>query len=390
MKGAVAEHATVISPRSLLMTFQFALSIVLMICGIASVRQLHFLRSANVGFGKEHIIQIETPDSFEGEFALRETFKDELLAVSNILGVCFSPGSPGGHIPSIPVDIGGERRPLDVFMVDQDYLDVMNIKVIEGRGFPKRNLKNFGEMRRDKLEVVVNESLVREFDLSPPIGATFYRDDPFGKRIYEIIGVVKDFHVRSLHFKIGPFMFIQTPPMNIANIKVGSSDLPATIKEIEKVWKKVYGDKHFIFTFLDETFNQQYRSDEQLATIIVWFTGLTLMIACLGLFALSSFMISRRTKEIGIRKSMGASIKSIYTMLSWNFIKWIVAAVILGCPVAWYLVNMWLSMFAYHTKLGFDIFIIAPALAIAVALLTITWQSLKAANANPVKSLRYE
>ena len=185
-------------------------------------------------------------------------------------------------------------------------------------------------------------------------------------------------------------MFIQTRPMNIANIKVMPADIPATLNAIERKWKQIYGDKLFAYTFLDETFDRQYRSDEQLATIIIWFTGLTLVIASLGLFALSSFMIARRTKEIGIRKSMGASVKSIYTLLSWNFIKWIILAVGLACPIAWFLTRLWLSRFAYRMELSVDIFVIAAAIAFAVALLTVTWQSLKAANANPIKALRYE
>jgi putative ABC transport system permease protein len=390
VKGTTGENTTLLSPRSMLMTFQFILSIVLMICAMASLQQLSYVRQADLGFIKEQIVQIETPDSFEQEYALRETFRDELLQLSNVRGVAFAPGTPGGHIPTVPVDLGGDRVPLDALMIDQEYLDVMNIEVVLGHGFQKRAMKGLTEIRREKMPVVVNECLVRQFDLTSPIGTIFRRDDPRGNRSFEIIGVVKDFHFRSLHHKISPFMFFQTPPMNIASIKVQDADLPATIKAIENVWKKVYDDRHFTFTFLDETFNRQYRNDERLATIIILFTGLTLIIACLGLFALSSFMISRRTKEIGIRKSMGASMKSIYTMLSWNFIKWIVLAVILSCPIAWYFTQLWLSKFAYHMKLGADIFVIASGLAFVVALLTVTWQSLKAANANPIKSLRYE
>ena len=390
IKGAVAESSLLISPRSVLMTFQFTLSIVLMICAIASLRQLTYLRHANLGFSKEQILQIETPDSFEQEFALRETFKEELLNLRDVLGVSYAPGSPGGFIPTAPIDVGGEMRPMEFLLIDHDYFDVMDIKIIEGRGFPKKVLKDFDVPRPEKLDVLVNEAFVREFHLKNPIGVTVFRDDPRGKRVYEIIGVVKDFHFRSLHHKISPFIFIQTRPMNIASIKVNTLDLASTLVEMQKVWKKIYGDKYFSFSFLDETVNRQYRSDEQLTAIIVWFTGLTLMIACLGLFALSSFIIGRRTKEIGIRKSMGASIRSIYTMLSWNFIKWIVLAVILSCPIAWYFTQLWLNKFAYHVKLGADIFVIASGLAFIVALLTVTWQSLKAANANPIKSLRYE
>jgi putative ABC transport system permease protein len=380
------------------MTFQFTLSIILSVCAIANLRQLNYLRYANLGFNKELMILVETPDSFDEEYLMRETFKEELLQVRTVAGVAFAPGSPGGHVPQMPVDLGGQKVPVDVLLVDHEYFDVMNIKVTEGRKFNPKTVKDFPAQRLrsgvglppGKAEVLVNESFVREFLTGTPIGQTYHRDDVRGKRVYEIVGVVKDFHVRSLHHKISPMMFLQTAPMNIANIKVYPSDFPTTIKNIETAWTKVYGARAFNFSFLDETFDRQYRSDEQLATVIILFTGIALILACLGLFALSSFMISRRTKEIGIRKSMGASIKAIYTMLSWNFLKWIVVSIILGCPIAWWLTDIWLRRFAYHATLSIDIFIIAALVAFLVALFTVTWQSLKAANANPIKSLRYE
>lgn len=387
--AVVAESTTSISPRSILMTLQFTLSIVLMICALAGNRQLHYLRNANLGFSKDHIIQVETPQNLADEYSLRETFKEELLSQQHILGVSFAPGSPGSHIPTAPLDVKHEERAIEFLLVDHDYFKVMDIELVEGSGFFPRSLEEFATLSGN-VRIVVNESFVRELDLTSPVGYIFQREGPSGPRNYEIIGVVKDFHFRSLHHKISPIMFIQTRPMHLANIKVQPTDLPATIQAIEKAWKKVYGDKLFTYTFLDETFDQQYKNDEQLATVTIWFTGLTLIIACLGLFALSSFMITRRTKEIGIRKSLGASVKSIYALLSWDFLKWIAVAVTVACPIGWYVTSLWLRGFAYHVQLGFDIFIIASALAFVVALLTVTWQSVKAASANPVNSLRTE
>ena len=231
----------------------------------------------------------------------------------------------------------------------------MNIETVEGRSFPRKKLSDFRLTLRASpgtVDILVNESAVREFGLTSPIGKKLYYEENNIRYAAEILGVIKDFHLRSLHHKIGPFLFIQTEPMHLANVKVKPADIPSTINGVEKIWKKVYGDRLFTFTFLDETFDRQYKSDEQLATIIAWFTGLAVIIACLGLFALSSFMITRRTKEIGIRKSMGASIRSIYTMLSWDFLKWIVVAVVIACPVAWYLMQLWLDKFAYHITIG--------------------------------------
>jgi putative ABC transport system permease protein len=371
------------------MTFQFSLSIILIVCAIANLRQLDYVRHANLGFRTEQIVQVQTASEIPEELVLRETFKTDLLQFPEIIGLAYSAGTPGGFIPRHPVDIDGKKQSLDFFLIDHDYLDVMNIELLAGKGFIRKNFADAQEML-NKNDILVNESAVRELGLKNPVGKSFYWEDQGTTRTYEIIGVVKDFHVRSLHHKISPMMLIQTPPMVTANIKVRSSNIPATLKVIEQEWKKIYGDRLFSFKFLDEKYNLQYKNDEQLAKIIGWFTGVALVIACSGLFALSSFMVTRRTKEIGIRKSMGASIRSIYVMLSWDFLKWIVLAVILSCPIAWFLLQFWLSKFAYHIKLESDIFILAAVLAVGIALVTVTWQSLKAAFANPVVSLRYE
>ena len=389
VRGADRDHDTAGFSRSMLMTFQFALSIILIVCAIANLRQLDYVRHANLGFRTEQIIQVQTASEIPEELVLRETFKNNLLQFPDIIGVTYSAGTPGGYIPRHPIDVEGKKQSVDFFLTDQDYLDVMNIELSAGKNFTRRNFADPFQML-DKNSILINESAIHELGLKNPIGKTFYWDDQGTTRAYEIIGVVKDFHFRSLHHKIGPLMLVQTPPMMTANIKMQSSNIPATLKTIEQEWKKIYGDRLFSFRFLDEKYNLQYKSDEQLATIIGWFTGIALIIACLGLFALSSFMVARRTKEIGIRKSLGASIRSIYVMLSWDFLKWIVLAIIVSFPIAWYLLQLWLSKFAYHIKLETDIFIIAALFAISVALLTVTLQSWKAASANPVKSLRYE
>ena len=389
MRGADRDHDSAGFSRSLLMTFQFSISIILIVCAIANLRQLDYVRHANLGFRTEQIIQVQTASEIPEELALRETFKNDLLQFPDIIGLTYSAGTPGGFIPRHPVDIDGKKQSLDFFLIDHDYLDVMNIELLAGKSFTRKNFTNAFEML-DKNSILINESAVRELGLKNPVGKSFYWEDQGTRRAYEVIGVVKDFHFRSLHHKIGPLMLIQTPPMMTGNIKIQSSNVPATLKTIEQEWKKVYGDRLFSFKFLDEKYNLQYKNDEQLATIIGWFTGIALIIACLGLFALSSFMVNRRTKEIGIRKSLGASIRSIYFMLSWDFLKWIVLAIILSFPIAWYLLQFWLSKFAYHIKLETDIFIIAALFGISVALLTVTLQSWKAASANPVKSLRYE
>ena len=194
-----------------------------------------------------------------------------------------------------------------------------------------------------------------------------------------------------MHFKVEPMRYLwRGQSYGRMSVKVSPVDLPATIKIIENEWKNVYGAEPFSYSFLDEEFEAQYTSDERTAKIIGYFTILAIVIACMGLFALSSFMAFRRTKEIGIRKTLGASSMSIFVMLSREYIKWILLSIVIASPIAWFLMNSWLQDFAYRIDLGVDIFIFAAVLALAIGLITVGWQALKSAVSNPVEALRYE
>lgn len=382
------------SLRKFLMTFQFAISVVMIISLIVNFRQMHFVRSADLGFKKEQVVVVITPSNFAAQFTSREAFRERLKQHSDITNVAFSSRSPGAEIPTVPVEYEGLTRVLESFCIDEAYLDLMEIELDEGRDF---SLDRSGERfewpsrKIGRTGVLLNETAVDELGIDSPLGKILYWKDR-DTLVYplEVIGIVKDFHFRSFHHKVSPLILIWTPPLHFANIKINSSNIPNTLKLIEKEWGNVYGQKLFQYQFLDQTFHRQYKNDENLATVIGYFTGLAVIIACLGLFALSSFMVTLRTKEIGIRKSMGASIGAIYSMLSWDFMKWVLLAVIIGSPIAWYLIDLWLRGFAYHIKIAPDIFVLAALLTSGIALLTVTWQSLRAANANPVKALRYE
>ncbi len=372
--------------RSWLMTFQFALSIVMIVAIIVNFRQLQYTRNADLGFNKEQVIVTVTPDG-ANEYELRESFREKVRMLSGIENISFSYGGPAMMISDSPtLEINGVHASVKGMFVDPEYLNVMGMTVSQGRGFAWSNPGD--RMKDGSGGIIVNETMIREFRIESPIGKRIYTSDK--KYSAEIIGVVKDFHFRSFHDKIEPLMFLWYEGAGItASIKVASSDIPSTLKKIEAEFKNVWG-LPFTYVFLDEGFNRQYKSDEQLATVIGYFTLLAVIIACLGLFALSSFMVSRRRKEIGIRKSLGASVGTIYSMLTWNFLKWILVALLVATPVAWFLMKLWLETFAYHIPLSADIFVLSGLMAATIALLTITWQSLKAANANPIKSLRYE
>jgi putative ABC transport system permease protein len=382
--------------RNWLMTFQFALSIVMIVAIIVNIRQLNYLRTADLGFKKEEIVFFDTPTDIPNEFEFRNTFKTNLLQNPAIKNVTFSYGNPGIDISDSPTfEINGTHSSMKLILVDSDYLNVTAIPLSQGRGFsmdsPSDQIHLGNRVPGTRVAgVILNEAAVREFGMDNPIGQMIYTLDS-NRFQFEVIGITKDFHFRSLHDKIEPLMLAwNSDPGKTASIRIAPSNIPATLKTIETEFKQIWGQVPFNYHFLDETFARQYQRDEHLAKIIGYFTVLAMIIACLGLFGLSSFMVSRRTKEIGVRKTMGASVGTIYSMLSWDFLKWILVAIIFACPVAWYLMHLWLETFAYHITIGADVFVFAALLAVAIAMLTVTAQSLKMAKANPIDSLRYE
>jgi putative ABC transport system permease protein len=390
MRGELSRESGSAPLRTGLMSFQFAISVIMIIGTLACLQQLNYIRTMNPGFNKEQVLTIETPADFPEEFALRETFKKKLLLHPQIKQVAYSVGHPSYDIPTAVLESNDLKRTSGFIVSDPDYIDLMNIKVVDGRNF-SWDIEGKRIMWGDasQFAVLLNETAVEEFGIESPVGKSI-------KWIFSenqawncfIVGVVKDFHFRSLHHKIEPLVLGCGGPWYLCNIKISQKHIPATLKMIEGVWKTVYGIKPFKYRFLDDRLDQQYKSDEQTAKVIAYFAGIAILLACLGLFALSSFMISRRTKEIGIRKSMGASIKNIFVLLSWDFLKWIGVSSVIAVPIAWYLMELWLDGFAYHIKLGADIFITSMLVSIAIALLTITWQSLKAANINPARTLQ--
>jgi putative ABC transport system permease protein len=377
--------------RSILMTFQFALSVVMIVAIVVNARQLHYVRTADLGFAKDHIISIVTPEGSD-IIVKRNAFKERLIQ-SGFEKVSYCSGAPGFEELTAPMqELNGQKTIWKTFVADSDYLKVMGIEVIKGRGFsPKFPADQAKWIPHTRVGgAIINEAAVREFGLEEPIGQMTYQADST-RHMLEIIGVVKDFHYRSFHDKIEPLIILWWPrPYDNVLIKLHSDDIPESLAKIEQEWKEVFGQAPFAYKFLDENFDQQYKADEQLAKVIGYFTAIAVIIACLGLFALSSFMVSRRVKEIGVRKVLGASVGTIYSMLSWDFLKWILVAIVVASPVAWFLMKMWLSTFAYHITLGVDVFVIAALIAIGIALLTVTGQSLKVARANPVDSLKYE
>ncbi|MCE7861922.1 MAG: ABC transporter permease [Bacteroidetes bacterium CHB5] len=378
--------------RNYLMVFQFTMSLVMIIAMLVNFRQLNFLRTADLGFNKAQIVTLITPDGDPNRYAMRQTFKKNLLQHAGIERVTYCTGFKGfpGNVNPIelpPIEVNGIEIKLKAIAADEDYLKVMGISLLEGSNFSISDQP----AQPNTYQIILNQTAVKEFEMNDPIGHILRPGNSGQIFEVEVIGVVKDFHISSFHERIEPVALIKSHIPNVGmEIKISASNVLSTIQKIEAEWKKVWNDEPFQYSFLDENFNLQYQRDEQVAIVIGYFTLLAVIIACLGLFALSSFMVSRRVKEIGVRKVLGASVATIYSMLSWDFMKWILMAIVIATPLAWFLMKMWLDTFAYHIELSVDIFVIAALIAIGIALLTVTGQTLKVSRANPVDSLKYE
>ena len=269
------------------------------------------------------------------------------------------------------------------YAVAHDYIETFSMNIIEGRDFS-------ANIASDTMNFILNESAVRATGLDSPIGKEFY----LLFRTGEIIGVVKDFHTFSVHSEIGPVILRMMPSEHwnyiFVRLNPENPNVPATLKTLEQTWNKFVPGFPFEYEFLDETLKQWYEGEKQMGTIFNYFTGLAIVICCLGLFGLVSFMTEKRTKEIGIRKVLGATVPEIVGLLSKEFIVLVIIANIIACPIAYYAMSKWLQNFAYHVNIGVAVFILTTAMALVIALLTVSYQAIKAATANPVNSLRYE
>ncbi|MBK7710656.1 MAG: FtsX-like permease family protein [Bacteroidales bacterium] len=270
--------------------------------------------------------------------------------------------------------------------IDYDYVKTFELSIIAGR--------NYSESENEKeLAVIANETAVRQFGFKDNQSAV----NSFilvGEKQYEIVGVIKDFHQESLKKDIKPILFFfgysWMSDIGFYSIRVNTSDMNKTISQIGETWNKIYPGDHFIYFFLDEDYNAQYRSDQTFGRVFSMFTGLAIFVASIGLFGLAIYTASQRSKEIGIRKVNGARSSEILVMLNKNFVKWVAIAFVISTPLAWYIMNKWLLNFAYRTTLSWWIFLLAGMVALFIALITVTWQSWKTATRNPVEALRYE
>ena len=270
--------------------------------------------------------------------------------------------------------------------IDFDFIQTFNLYLVAGRGFSRAENESNNTM-------IVNESAMKQLGYSDP-SSTINSFVKVGDKEFKIIGVLKDYHHESLKKEIKPILFFYgynwMSDIGYYSIKLNSTHLKQTISQIEKIWKQTYPEDHFQYFFLDDEFNAQYKTDQAFGRVFTLFTFLAIFIATIGLFGLSVYSANLRTKEIGIRKVIGARILEILVMLNRNFIKWVVIAFVIATPPAWFILNKWLENFAYQTNLSWWIFALAGLISIIIAITTVTWQSWRAATRNPVEAIRYE
>lgn len=389
LKGTLRAGSKSAAFRKVLIVFQFTLAIVLIIGTIVVYNQLDYISNRKMGFEKDHLIYIQ----LRGEGELWDKYnviKREFLQTPDVINVAGSTCLPFQRVAAEfgQLDWQGKNPKDNIMMnhmaVDHSFLDTFKMEMVEGRFFS-------GEKVSDKSGFILNEAAVKAAGLDSPVGEKFRLLDRSGR----IIGVVKDFHFDSLRSEIAPLILMKMPYSywdyrNYIFVRINSRNMQNTLQALEKKWHKLVPAYPFVFNFLDATIDNLYRSEKKLAKILRSFTLIALLISCLGLFGLASYMVENRTREIGVRKVLGAPVSGIVVSFSKEFTKLVLLANIIAWPTAYFVMSKWLQNFAYHLPIRIETFIISGSLAFLLALFTVGYQSIKAAVANPVDSLRYE
>jgi putative ABC transport system permease protein len=368
--------------RKILVVSQFAIAIILIVSSGIVMEQMNFIRDKNLGFNKEHLLYI--PIRGKAEKDNIELMKNELLQNNNIIAASAVSGPIGASGTQGTETVEGTGDQTKLMMrksyVDFDYFKTMQLKMVEGRAFSR-------EFPTDSNRaVIINQTAVKKFGWKNPIGKQF-KDEP----VRTVIGVVHDYNYYSVHAEIEPQIIrISNDYINDLLVRIKPGDIHQTTDYIESAWNRINPGKPFEYTFVDDYLNKIYKSDLNTQKLFETFAFIAIFIACLGLFGLASFTAEQKTKEIGVRKVLGSTVSGIVLLLSREFIKWVLFACVIAFPVSYILMKDWLTKFAYRTEISAFVFVIAALLTILIALFTVCYQSVKAALANPVKSLRYE
>ncbi|QEC66812.1 FtsX-like permease family protein [Panacibacter ginsenosidivorans] len=387
LKGSLSKGSSNVALRRALVVVQFSISMIMLICTWVVYGQMSYLRNKDLGFNKDQVLTVAANSNKDLSSNIR-SFKDEVRNNPHVVAVSTAQGVPGSGIPfnlfSVETKNGYVDKGVDVYFgADEDFFKTLGIKIVKGR--------NFSGLSDTLRSVIVNENMAKEYG---------WGDNAIGKKIkfagdtsgfyLEVIGVVKDFNQKSLYNPITPLMFLYRPTNNVIQIKLDAKNIDAGIASIEKSWNKYFPDLAFEYTFLDQDFNSQYAADQKRGKIFTAFSILTILITCLGLLGLIAFTTQQRQKEISIRKVMGANISQIIPLITRNFVALVGLSCLIAFPVAWYFMNNWLKIFPYNTGLSIMPFLLSAATVLLITMLTVTFHTMRAALANPVKALKTE
>ncbi|MFK7774148.1 MAG: ABC transporter permease [Saprospiraceae bacterium] len=390
LKGKILDKGGNLNLRNGLVVFQFLIAVLLIVGTLVINQQIHFIQNKKIGFDREQVLILENAETLKDRAF---TLKKELLNHSKISQVSVSGYLP---VPSYRSNsplcksqevLGGNCVSIQMWNVDEAYLPTFGMELIAGRNFSP-------EMLTDSNAVIINETAAGILGFEDPIGKKVYGSARFDPQSGDpmptqtIIGVVKDFHFESLRQDIGALSLWLNPYSGNLSLKTNTDKIPTLISDVEKTWKKIAPELPFSYRFLDESFDQLYRTETRISKLFSIFSGLSIFIACLGLFGLAAFTTERRFKEIAIRKVLGASVPNLVGLLSKDFLKLVLLSLIISIPIAWYLMNQWLTDFAYRIEFQWWIFLAAGFIAIAIAFLTVSFQAVKAARVNPVNNLK--
>jgi putative ABC transport system permease protein len=375
--------------RSALVVFQFAISIFLIVGTVVIQGQLNYIRNKELGFNREQVLILQNAYSLGNQ---AKAFRQELLNLPGVQNASMSGFLPTGgsrtDSPLFPDAAMDQKRAVSMqnWWVDEAYIPTMDMKLAKGRNFSPT-------FQTDSSGVIINEAAAKLLGFADPLNKPLYRlEDLENKKLreYHIVGVVKDFNFNSLRQNVSPLAFFLGEDQGSIAVRLKTDDLKNVIGQIERKWKSMAPDQPFTYSFMDDDFNNLYQAEQRVGTISLSFSVLAIFIACLGLFGLVTFAAEQRTKEIGIRKVLGATVVNIVQLLSKDFMKLVLLSAVVAFPVAWWAMQKWLQDFAYRIGIGWQVFAIAGFIAAAIALATVCFQAVRAALANPVKNLRTE
>jgi putative ABC transport system permease protein len=381
LKSKPGRRVKGISFRGTLVVFQFVISIFLIIGTLVVYQQMKYIQDVNLGFNKDQIIILHGADALGNKI---ETFKESLLSNHNIRHISASHTLPGKEFMNWGCGVEGREGllTLNMNLTDFDFLQTYEMQMAAGRYFSK-------DFPSDSSAIVINENALNVFGWEDPIERKINMN---GQSLH-VIGVIKDYHYESLHSEIRPMGMILLPndwDPTYLSVKVSGEEVHATLSLIEAKWEEITGGYPYHFSFFNQEYQKLYDNEAQTSAMFIFFAVIAIFIACLGLFALSAFVAAQRTKEIGIRKVNGAGINNILVLLSSNFTKWVLIAFTISLPLGVLVMQKWLDNFAYKTNLHWWIFALAGFAALLIAILTVSFQSIKAAVKNPIDALRYE